>query len=161
MSLDSDIRLLSKVRLFADFNPDHLRLLAFGAEARTLGLGTRLYRQGTYSDGGYVIVRGEINLVSGAQDDIVSVHGPASLIGEMALISDTEHAATAIATEHTEVLKISRPLFRRMLEEYPELASLLIERIGESVQEFVKQLEIIAAKLDHASDLATRPKKEA
>ena len=51
MSLDSDIRLLSKVRLFADFNPDHLRLLAFGAEARTLGLGTRLYRQGTGAAG--------------------------------------------------------------------------------------------------------------
>ena len=159
MTLDGDIRLLSKVKLFADFNPDHLRLLAFGAEARTLGKGTRLYRQGAYSDGGYVIVHGEVQLISGLNDTIISTHGTASLIGEMALISETEHAATAIATEHTEILKIPRPLFRRMLEEYPELAEILIERIGASVQGFVDQLEVIAAKLDHATDIATRPVK--
>jgi len=159
MSLDSDIRLLSKVRLFEGFNPDHLRLLAFGAEARTLGKGTRLYRQGDYSDGGYVIVHGEIHLISGVHDSIISTHGAASLIGEMALISDTEHAATAVASEHTEVLKIPRPLFRRMLEEYPDVANILLHRIGESVQGFVDQLELISVKLDHASDLATRPPK--
>lgn len=159
MSLDGDIRLLARVKLFAGFNPDHLRLLAFGAEARTLGTGTRLYRQGTYSDGGYVIVHGKIDLISGHDDTIIESHGPASLIGEMALISETEHAATALAAEHTEVLKIPRPLFRRMLEEYPECAAILYERISKSVMEFMNQLEVIGAKLDHASDLTTRPKK--
>ena len=156
MSLDSDIDLLSRVRLFAGFEPDHLRLLAFGAEARTLGGGTRVYREGSLSDGGYVIVRGNIDLMSGLNDSVISSHGPAALIGEMSLITETLNAASAIATEHTEVLKISRPLFRRMLSEYPQLAGLLQQRIGESVEEFMKQLERIRAKLDHATDLANR-----
>lgn len=161
MSLDGDIRLLSRVRLFAGFTPDQLRLLAFGAEARTLGAGTRIYRQGTYSDGGYVIVHGSVDLVSGPNDSIISSHGPASLIGEMALIAETNHAATAIATAHTEVLKIPRPLFRRMLEEFPEVAMILHERIAESVSRLMQQLDVVSAKLDHASDLATRPKRSA
>lgn len=156
MSLDSDIRLLSRVRLFAGFEPDHLRLLAFGAEARALAQGTRLYRQDDASDGGFVVVRGNVDLISGLNDGVISSHGTGSLIGEMALISDTRHAATAIATENTEVLKITRPLFRRMLHEYPQLAVLLQQRIAESVGEFAEKLDVIRAKLDHASDLASR-----
>lgn len=159
MSLDSDINLLARVRLFEGFEPDHLRLLAFGAEARTMGAGTRIFRENTLSDGGYVIVRGEVELVSGTKNSVVSRHGEASLIGEMALISETMTPATAVAVDNTEVLKIPRPLFRRMLQEYPQLAGLLQERIGASVNEFMAQLETIRAKLDHASDLAARPKK--
>ncbi len=159
MSLDADIRLLGKVRLFAGFGPDHLRLLAFGAEARTLGVGTRLYRQGSLSDGGYVIVRGNIELMSGLNDTLISSHGPGSLIGEMALISETMNAASAVATENTEILKISRALFHRMLNEYPELAVLLQKRIAEEAAEFTSKLEVIRAKLDHANSLAERAEK--
>lgn len=159
MSLDSDIQLLARVRLFQGFLPDHLRLLAFGAEARTLGRGTRLFQRDTMSDGGYVVVHGQIDLISGLHDSVISSHGPASLIGEMALITETITPATAVAVEHSEVLKIPRPLFRRMLNEYPQLAGVLQERITDSVSEFVGKLDTIRAKLDHATDLANRPQK--
>ena len=158
MSLDSDIHLLSKVKLFAGFDPNHLRLLAFGAEARTMAQGTRIYRQNEPSDGGYVIVRGKVDLISGLHDGIISTHGAGALIGEMALIAETQNAATAVATTNTEVLKITRPLFHRMLEEYPQLATLLQRRITKSMDEFMEQLELIRAKLDHATDLVTRTK---
>ncbi len=153
MSLDSDISLLSKVRMFEDFEPEHLRLLAFGAEAKHYAKDQRLYREGVYSDGGYVIVQGKVNLYSGEDEAIVSSHGPAGLIGEMALISGIDHAATAIAVEPTDVMKITRPLFRRMLEEYPDLARLLQEKIARSVGSFVDEIAAVSAKLDNANAL--------
>lgn len=157
MSLDSDIRLLGTVRLFQGFRIDHLRLLAFGAEKRFFKKDARIYRQDAYSDGGYVVMSGTIQLVSGLNDTLISTHQRGSLIGEMALVSQTHHAASAIAVEDSEVLKLPRPLFLRMLEEYPELAVLLRERIGTSVNEFIEQLDRIRAKLDHANDLVRRP----
>ena len=160
MSLDSDIQLLGRVNLFAGFGHDHLRLLAFGAEARTLAEGTMVYRQGGLSDGGFVIVRGNIDLISGLNDSVVSSHSAGSLIGEMALITETLHAASAIATENTEVLKITRPLFRRMLNEYPELAIVLQNRISQSVQEFTEKLDTIRAKLDHSTDIVSRTERQ-
>ena len=156
VSLDSDIRLLSQVRLFQGFQPDHLRLLAFGAEARTLGRGTQVYLEGTNADGGYVIVHGQITLTSGTHNAIVATHGAGSLLAEMALITPVQHAATAVAVEHTEVLKIPRPLFLRMLEEYPQLAAILQRRIGREVAEFAAKLDIIRARLDHATDREAR-----
>ena len=158
VSLDSDIRLLSQVQLFQGFGPDHLRLLAFGAEARTLGRGTQVYLEGTRADGGIVIVHGQITLTSGTHNRIVSTHGPGSLLAAMALITPVEHAATAEAVEHTEVLKIPRPLFLRMLEEYPHLAAILQRRIGREVSQFVDKLDIVRARLDHATDRDARGK---
>lgn len=152
MSLDSDMQLLSRVKLFAGFQPEHLRLLAFGAEARTLGQGTRLFAEGAMSDGGYVIVHGAIELKT-ENGSLINVHGPGALLGEMALISDVTRPATAHALEPTEVLKITRPLFKRMLTEYPELAELLHQRISEDVVEFVDRLDHIRTKLDHSSAL--------
>ena len=150
MSLDSDIAVLSRVRLFESFQPEQLRLLAFGCEARVLAKGTRLFKQGSFSEGGYVVVHGQIDLFSGERNSIIKTYGASALLGEIALISETEHPATAVAVEDTEVLKIPRALFRRMLEEYPELAVLLQERISKSVTDFVTQLERISVKLDQA-----------
>lgn len=158
MSLDSDIQLLARVKLFEGFQPEHLRLLAFGAEARTLGKGTRLYGEGAMSDGGYVVVRGTVELTT-KEGGLVNTHTTGALIGEMALISDVVRQATAVAIEHTEVLKITRPLFRRMLEEYPDLAELLHDRIAASVHDFMRRLDTIRAKLDHSSKMEERKLK--
>ena len=150
MSLDSDIAVLSRVRLFEGFHSEQLRLLAFGCEARVLAKGTRLFKQGSFTEGGYVVVHGQVDLFSGPRNSIVKTYGASALLGEMALISETEHPATAVAAEDSEILKIPRPLFRRMLEEYPDLAILLQERISKSVNEFMTQLERISVKLDQA-----------
>ncbi|EFL88114.1 cyclic nucleotide-binding domain-containing protein [Ahrensia sp. R2A130] len=157
MSLDTDIRLLSRVKLFEGFDREALRLLAFGAEARTYGAGTRLFRAGEQSDGAYVVVTGAIDLYpeEGSQPPMRLEQG--ALIGEMAVIVPTLRANTAMAVEHSEVLKVPRPLFRRMLEEYPELAAILQQRIAGSVDEFMARLERIRAKLDHANEIAARP----
>ena len=84
-----------------------------------------------------------------------------TIASELGLITETLHAATAVATQETEVLRISRPLFLRMLNEYPHLARLLQSRLVSSVEEFSRQLAVIRAKLDHATDLATRKPKVA
>ncbi|MEN0041975.1 MAG: cyclic nucleotide-binding domain-containing protein [Pseudomonadota bacterium] len=154
MSLDADIRLLSRVTLFEGFDREALRLLAFGAEARTYGEGSRIYRAGEQSDGGYIVVSGAIHLHPDGEDKDTIRYGPGSLIGEMALIVPTLRANMAMAAENTEVLKVPRPLFRRMLEEYPDLAAILQQRIAGSMDEFMKQLGRIREKLDLAEQMA-------
>ena len=157
MSLDTDIRLLSRVKLFEGFDHEALRLLAFGAEARTYGACTRLFRAGEASDGGYVVVTGAIDLYPEGSSEQPLRLEQGGLIGEMAIVVPTLRANTAMAVEHSEVLKVPRPLFRRMLEEYPDLAAILQRRIAGSVDEFMARLDGIRAKLDRADEMAARP----
>ena len=62
MSLDQDIAFLGSAPLFANFTREQLRLLAFGAERRRLTPGSRLFRQGGFCEGGYVVVEGTFTL---------------------------------------------------------------------------------------------------
>jgi CRP-like cAMP-binding protein len=150
MSLDIDIVLLSRVPLFEGFGKEHLRLLAFGADKRSFRAGSELYRKGAYADGGYVIISGSVDIMSDSSEEAVRLaeFGSASLIGELAMITEKNRSVTAVARDDVEVIKITRQLFRRMLEEYPELASLLHARISSSVQRFVARLERVQRDLD-------------
>ena len=120
MSLQDDIRNLSRLPPFRDLEPDALRLVALSAESRILRAGDMLFRQGEPSDGGYIVLSGKIALTSG-KDPAVIV-GPPILLGAAALLTETERPATAQARQPSSVVKVPRDLYRRVLAEYPDSA---------------------------------------
>jgi CRP-like cAMP-binding protein len=66
--------------------------------------------------------------------------GPQNLIGELALITETRRAVTAVAREPSSVLKISRGLFHRVLREFPKSAETLRQKMEKNLQGFVGEL---------------------
>ena len=73
----------------------------------------------------------------------VEVSTPYSLLGELALISETPRPATAIASQPTTVLKIPRRLFHRVLNEYPSSAQALRQMIGTRLSDFMQHVDKI------------------
>ena len=127
MGIDSDVLTLSKVPLFHGFSPEQLRLIAFGTEHLAVPRGRELYREGETADCGFVILSGSVSLFEdkGSERRIVQTASPGTLLGELALISSNQRSTGAVAAVDCEVIRISRSLFRRVLEEYPELAAKL------------------------------------
>ncbi|MEC5322336.1 cyclic nucleotide-binding domain-containing protein [Aurantimonas sp. A3-2-R12] len=142
MSLESDIAILRNVPLFEGLANDQLRLLAFGAERRRLAAGEIVFRQDAQADAGFVIASGTVALArqGGSQQKIVGVYGPGTLLGELALITATTRPANAKAETDCELLRITRSLFRRMLEEYPEYAAGLHERLKVQFADMTRQI---------------------
>ncbi len=149
MSLNDDIALLSLVPLFADIDDDKLRLIAFGAERRRLNRGQQLFREGAPADCAFAIASGSItltrNLVDGSVEMVDTV-GRGTLLSELAMISFVERKFTATAEEDSEVIRINRPLFRRMLEEYPEVAVVVEGRIKANLQAMIDAMQRLAPK---------------
>jgi CRP-like cAMP-binding protein len=148
MSLDDDIRVLTGVDLFDGFTQEQLRLLAFGAENTRLPAGKELYQEGAPADGAFVVARGQISLYREREGEraIIATVGPGSLLGEFALISETERLTGAFAETNAEVLRLNRKLFRRILEEYPDVAIALHRRITADLQAMVSRIESLAPK---------------
>ena len=148
MALDDDIRILSSVSLFQGFTQEHLRLLAFGAESLRLSAGKDLYEEGAAADSGYVVVRGRIALYRERDRERVTVGhaGPGAMLGELALIADTTRLTSAKAETDTDFLRLSRKLFHRILEEYPDLAFMLHGRIVDELQAMVSRIEALAPR---------------
>jgi CRP-like cAMP-binding protein len=148
MALDDDIRILSGVSLFEGFTREQLRLLAFGAESLRLSAGKGLFEEGAEADSAYVVVRGGVVLYRERDGEraIVGYAKPGVMLGELALIAETRRLTSARAEVETDLLRLSRKLFRRILEEYPELAVMLHERILEELQAMIHRIEGLAPR---------------
>ena len=72
--------------------------------------------------------------------------GPGSILTEIAMITEAERHFTATALEESEVIRISRILFRRMLEEYPEVAAATDRRLRENFSRLVSAAQSSAEK---------------
>jgi CRP-like cAMP-binding protein len=141
MALDDDIRRLSLVPLFAELDQDALRLIAFSAEARILRAGDVVFRCGDVSDAGYFVMSGSVALDADAAERGKRTVGRDTLIGEMALIVESTRSVTATAREATTVLKISRQLFHRVLQESPASAARLRNMIAARLVAFAHELD--------------------
>jgi CRP-like cAMP-binding protein len=148
MALDDDIRILSAVRLFEGFTQEQLRLLAFGAETTLLLADHKLYREDDAADSAYIVVSGRIVLYREHNGDRIPIGtaGPGTMLSELALIADTNRLTSASAAIDSEVLRLSRKMFHRILEEYPEIAVKLHERILEEFQQMIRRIEELAPR---------------
>jgi CRP-like cAMP-binding protein len=148
MALDDDVRILSDVKLFGGFTAEQVRLIAFGAERIGLAAGKRLFRQADEADSAYVVVSGTIRVFNEdrGQEAALTVVGPGTLLGELALIADTRRLTSAVAETDAELIRLDRRSFRRILEEYPETAVALYKRISEDFQALVRRIEDLAPR---------------
>jgi CRP-like cAMP-binding protein len=148
MALDDDIRILSAVGLFQGFTQEQLRLLAFGAETTLLQADRKLYREDDEADSAYVVVSGRIALYREHNGERIPIGtaGPGAILSELALIADTKRLTSASAAIDSEVIRLSRKMFRRILEEYPEVAAQLHQRISEDFLAMIRRIEELAPR---------------
>jgi len=147
MSLDDDIAFLSAVPTFALLGHEPLRILAIGAESRFVRDGEVLFREGEAADAGYVVQEGALALsTQRARDETVTV-GSGALLSELAMLTETVHRVTAVATESSSVLRIPRKLFLKMLEGYPDAARRLRDLIAERASQAVGEVASLAPAL--------------
>jgi CRP-like cAMP-binding protein len=142
MAVNSDIENLKSIPLFTAFEPGALQLLVFGAETRLLRAGDVLFRRGEATNGGFIILAGSMALET--HDDgrpADKIAQPWTLLGELSLILQGTHQVTAIARQPTTVLKISREMFLKFLEQNPAAAARLCELFRSRLAEFREHLK--------------------
>ena len=141
MALEDDIRILGQVGLFSDLTAEQLRLMAFGAESLRLQAGREVYRAGQAADCAYVVASGAIDIVerTGGGQRITGSAGPGDILGELALIAPGERATGAVAHADSELIRLNRTLFRRILEEYPDVAARLHAKLARRLQALADQ----------------------
>ena len=144
MSLEDDIAFFEQVPTFAVLGKQALRILAIGAETKRLASGAVLFYAGELADGGYVVEEGSLLLEPGtASEGREVVVGRGTLVGELALLTDMVCQATAIAKEPTVVVRISRSLFKKMLEGYPAAAEKLRDIMTSRLNDWERELATV------------------
>lgn len=149
MALRDDIALLQGLSIFDGLSEEYLRLLAFGAERRRLEPGHVLFREGASADCAFVVLSGQLKLsrdMPSGRNQLIGEAEPGAILTEIAMISDATRHFTATAATDSEVMRISRVLFHRMLEEYPEVAQATEQRLRENFTRLTSALGMVTRR---------------
>jgi CRP-like cAMP-binding protein len=148
VGIEDDIGYIERVPTLRMLGRSALRILAIGAESRYVHQGEVLFTAGDATDCGYVVVDGSFSVRSKSRAVGEFVAGPGTLLGELALIAEIKRPATATAREPSTVIRISRSLFLKMLEGYPEAAHILREQIASRAMQSQAEMRDVRALLD-------------
>jgi CRP-like cAMP-binding protein len=154
MTIQDDIAFLERIPTFAQLGFSALQIVAIGSETKHLADGETLFRAGETTDAGYLIQEGSLRLTmhDPKRSNPSITFGPGALIGELALITETVCPATAVAVEPTTLIRISRSLFRKVLEGFPEAARLMRDR-------FMERANLAGEEISHARSVLERVKR--
>jgi len=149
MTIEDDIAFFERVPTLNMLGRPALRILAIGAESRYVHSGGVLFSAGDPADSGFVVQEGAFNLTAReAEGGNSVVVGRGTLIGELALLTETLRPVTATANEPSTVLRIPRTLFLKMLEGYPDAAKKLRDIIAARADQSMHEIYGVQSSLD-------------
>lgn len=153
MPIEDDIALLSRVPMLQLLGREGVRVIAISADSRMLADGEVLFREGQFADAAFVVTAGSFAV--NREDPALArrpggsmVATPGTLLGDIALITETKRSNTAIAREPSTVLRISRVIFMRTIESYPEAALRLAEVLSGQVTSMLGELDGVRQRLE-------------
>lgn len=152
MSINQEVEILRNIPLFAKIEPSKLKLLAFTSERLTYQPDQVLCRQGDMGDAAYIIIEGEaaVRIATGSGDIEVARLGAGDVVGEIAILCDVPRTATVSAIDRVTTLKITKELFFRLINEFPQIAI-------EIMRELAARLERTNAQLRDAVSRGHQP----
>ncbi len=120
-----------------NFEHEILRQIEEEVDWVTLNRGDFLFHQGDRAEGAYVLVSGILQVRIRDESDkewVVAEASPGEIIGEVALITEQDRIASILATRDCELFRLSRDVFTRIIEKYPQImmnvCRSIFERLG-------------------------------
>lgn len=110
--------------------------------ARRLANGEKLFEEGEPGSSMYVIQSGKVRLVRkvGQTEVAIAVLKQGEVFGEMAVLEGLPRTATAIASEESVVVEVTRPLFEQLIRDNGEVALRILRKLSGRLREADRQI---------------------
>ena len=126
-----DVQMLRQFAVFEKFSDHDLQRLVDAAHHTSTSAPWPLIHEKTPSDACFIMLKGEAGVYVG--NDRIAVVGPGEVIGESALRHGNLRNATVTTTGPTEVLRIEKDDFERLLDEIPALRDVVEDTVARHV----------------------------
>ena len=143
MSILEDVEALKRTPLFAKVEPAKLKLIAFAAERTQFRSGEEMFHQGDLADAAYIILEGRADVVIDTPGGPLKVAevGSDEVVGDIGILCDVPRTATIIATENLATLRITKDLFFRLVNEFPQMAVEIMRELARRLERTTAQLQ--------------------
>jgi CRP-like cAMP-binding protein len=157
MSVRADAESLRALPVFRQCDPVHLQVLAFSAEKHTFLRGEYLVEAGAPARLAYFILSGsaDLRLAEKDREQTIGQAEPGSFIGEVAMIGGTRYSLSAVARDGVTAAAISRDLFNKVVQEYPEFGRAVHAVLAERLEQSVRELEGVRGIISRARSFSS------
>lgn len=150
------ISLLKDSTIFLDVPEQVLQSLAEQMQLQHLNAGDYLMREGECGDCLYILTYGRLIVMreDNGEEPIGEI-GVGDVVGELALLVDTPRTASVRAVRDCTLIKISRPLFEKIIQQHPKAAMKVVSACVHRL------LPVHSDKKHHIKTLAVIPCQQA
>lgn len=124
---------LAEVSLFRIFSAEELDRILPYLELVAYEDNTVLFKEGDRGDYLCIAIEGTIEIRKesiSSKQTVIAKFGRGSIVGEMALIDQFPHSATARVTANSKLLILRRERFDKFMEEYPRLGIRVLREVA-------------------------------
>lgn len=132
-SSEEKATLLKSISFFESLPPAQLRALAACGELTTVAGGDFVHLEEARPKRAYIVLTGRVSVkktTSAGKELIIALLGPGDCFGMLPMLPSYEIEAGARAQLESKILSFPRPLFKKLLEEAPDLATLLTAELS-------------------------------
>lgn len=134
---------------------------------KTYDAGDIIFSEGTEPNYYYQIVEGNVKLNNydeAGKESIQNIVAKGQSVGEFLLFINKKYPANAVAISECKILRISKIKFLKILDDYPELKTEMLQNLAESMYLKFVMRQILSIKdpatklrvlMDHLKDLQT------
>ena len=157
MSLNALVAPLCHVPLFADLQPHQMMALVRAADRVVFQPGDTIIKHDKMGEAAFLIVQGEAVCL---EPDAVDLEGEAlevhTLLGELAMLVETEYSTTVVAQTVVRTLKFTRAAIFELIEQDPEIAEHFISMLSGRLLSVADELRDLDQQLaEQSARLAT------
>ncbi len=131
LSLCLKEELINKITLFKGQDENFLKDVALHLSPVVLTPGDYVFREGDEASNMYFVVNGELIVLKGEDEKIISSISQGDFFGEIALFKDMPRTASVRAISYCDLYKLSRDQFDQILMNHPGMSE-EVRKIAES-----------------------------
>jgi CRP/FNR family cyclic AMP-dependent transcriptional regulator len=146
---DDVTRLLGSVPYFAHLDATTLGAVARGAARRDYDQGEMVFLEGDPCAGLCVVEKGRVRLLRlsvDGREQVVKLLRPGEFFNEVAVLDGGPNPVSAMADTESTLWVIDRATMLRLLEEYPDLAAAVIEKLASRARHLLALVEDLSLR---------------
>jgi GNAT superfamily N-acetyltransferase len=99
----------------------------------------------------YMVLSGEVDILMGPDRVSVGKVLAGDVLGEISLVGETPHSATAVVVRDGQFIVLTHGDFRNLIQRYPRIGMTVMHNIARSLGDKLKTLDITVAQLYNAA----------
>ena len=134
---------LRRIKLFADLSDDAIAILAGVVDPVAAHPNQVIVRAGEPGDCMYLVMQGEfrVSLTSQGRETVLAKLEAGDFFGELCLLEDSVRSANVQATAPGQLLRLTRAVFDKLVDEQPQVAACLMKGILRTVGSRLRKMD--------------------